>query len=892
MLPTEPEHPEQVSPHKDASGFGIQAAHPSHVRFGLYEVNLQKCELRKGGLKLKIPHQSFQILALLLEKPGEVVSRETLRRELWPRDVFVNFEGSLNVAMQKLRSVLQDTSREPRYIETIPKVGYRFIAEIESLMPVATKVRDDIAASAHAEIPSVEVAPPDKAAGELSAVPAASDRRLWRRAAAILSLLVVGAATFAAYRHVRRVQHVQETSSQPSRGSPSFVAATNHARRSVAILGFANVSGDAHNLWLSTAFAEMLATELAAGDELRTVAGEHIARAKLELSLPSEDSYTTDTLTRIHKDLGCDYVVTGSYVAIGQEENGRLRLDARVQDALTGETVANIAVAGTRKELFDLASRAGEQLRTKLGVGALSPTESAEVHAALPSNPEAARLYSDALAKLRIYDNVGARDLLEKVIRVQPEYSPAYSALAMAWSALGHDAKATDAMKKAMDLAHNLPQPVRLEIEARYRDLSGDRAEAIEIYSRLQRSYPDNLDYGLELAHAQDAMGKGTEAAATIASLRKSPLVDQNDPRIDLTEAAVASHVGDFKRQQVLVESAARKSERAGARLLLARAKLLGGYASDDLGDFRGALAAYAAAGKTFAEYGDLDDSAVALMSTGGVLLKQGDIAGGRRNLEQALSEFRRNGDQVGVAVALSNLGDSYEAEGNLPKAERLYRASLAIDIKLNRMAKRDLMMCNVAIVLERQGRFREAKDMLQPLEEHLRSAGKKYLLGYATETLGSISEVEGDMPQALHRYQEAAALFKETGDQTGYAGDKRLLGKAFLWEDDFASAKQSLSEALSVDRSIGAEANVDLDQVELAELSLNKAHRWTLPRCAQRSTTCGFGRFLTAKSRQRSCWCESLSDRVSFRRPPEPYRKLPLSPSEATIRLYVLMQR
>jgi len=432
MLPTEPEHPEQVSPHKDASGFGIQAAHPSHVRFGLYEVNLQKCELRKGGLKLKIPHQSFQILALLLEKPGEVVSRETLRRELWPRDVFVNFEGSLNVAMQKLRSVLQDTSREPRYIETIPKVGYRFIAEIESLMPVATKVRDDIAASAHAEIPSVEVAPPDKAAGELSAVPAASDRRLWRRAAAILSLLVVGAATFAAYRHVRRVQHVQETSSQPSRGSPSFVAATNHARRSVAILGFANVSGDAHNLWLSTAFAEMLATELAAGDELRTVAGEHIARAKLELSLPSEDSYTTDTLTRIHKDLGCDYVVTGSYVAIGQEENGRLRLDARVQDALTGETVANIAVAGTRKELFDLASRAGEQLRTKLGVGALSPTESAEVHAALPSNPEAARLYSDALAKLRIYDNVGARDLLEKVIRVQPEYSPAYSALAMA----------------------------------------------------------------------------------------------------------------------------------------------------------------------------------------------------------------------------------------------------------------------------------------------------------------------------------------------------------------------------------------------------------------------------------------------------------------------------
>src|SRR5579863_4236986 len=89
--------------------------------FGLYEVDLHACELRKGGLRLKIPHQSFQILAMLLERPGEVVSREDLRRRLWPSDVFVNFEAGLNSAVQRLRSLLQDTSREPRYIETLPK---------------------------------------------------------------------------------------------------------------------------------------------------------------------------------------------------------------------------------------------------------------------------------------------------------------------------------------------------------------------------------------------------------------------------------------------------------------------------------------------------------------------------------------------------------------------------------------------------------------------------------------------------------------------------------------------------------------------------------------------------------------------------------------------------
>ena len=324
-------------------------------------------------------------------------------------------------------------------------------------------------------------------------------------------------------------------------------------------MGFSNVSGHAQNLWLSTAFTEMLATELAAGDHLRTVSEEHVARAKLELSLTNRDSYADDTLAKIHKDLGCDYVVAGSYLAIGPAGSGRVRLDARVQDALTGDTVASFAVVGSQSDLFDMASRAGEQLRAKLGVGMLTSTEAEEVKLTLPSNPEAARLYSDGLAELRLYDNAAAVEHLERVIRLQPEYSPAYSAVAMAWFALGHDAKATDALRKALNLAHNLPQPVRLETEARYREMSGDWTQAIEIYARLQQSYPDNLDYGLELARAQDSLGNSVEAAATIAVLRKSSLLDHDDPRIDLTEARIAAHLGDFKRQLAVAETAGRE---------------------------------------------------------------------------------------------------------------------------------------------------------------------------------------------------------------------------------------------------------------------------------------------------------------------------------------------
>lgn len=810
MSPVEPGSSEAEHLNESSSGSRDSRSVPHlHVRFGLYEVNLQTGELRKGGLRLKVPHQSFQILAMLLERPGQVIAREELKRELWPSDIFVNFERSLNSAVQKLRSVLQDTSRKPRYIETLPREGYRFIASVEPLMPVSTEAPQSTAILDSGELPSV-----DKTSDELSTLPSVPGRN-WRYwAAAVLCLVLLVASV--GYRYSRRKQPVPTAQAQPS-----LVIPPSLIRRSVAVMGFRNVSGNAENLWLSTAFTEMLATELAAGDHLRTVAEEHITRAKLELSLANEDSYAGDTLAKIHKDLGCDYVVAGSYLAIGQAGNGRLRLDARVQDALTGETVASVAVVGSQSDLFDLASRAGEQLRAKLGVGTLTSTESEEVKVALPSNPEAARLYSDGLAKLRLYDNVVARDLFERVIRLQAEYSPAYSALATAWRALGYDAKATSAARKAMDLAGSLPQQARLQTEARYREMSGDWTRAVEIYFRLQRSYPDNLDYGLDLALAQNNMGNSAEAAATIAALRKFPAPERDDPRIDLDEAAIAGELADYKREQTLAESAAMKSEVAGARLLVARARLVEGYALDDLGNFSSAVDAYAAAQRIFAESGNLRDSATALMNIGIVLDKQGDLAGAKRSIEQALNVFRKNGDQASLAAALSNLGEIYRSEGALPKAEHLVRESLTIINNLNMKNKRDIATYNLAESLQQQGKFREAKDMLEPLVEHLRSAGNKSLLGAAIETLGSIVEAQGEMPTALRMYQDAVALFKETGDKTEYAGAEWSLGRAFLREGDFVSAKQALSEALSVDRAIGAQADAALAQVELAEVSM-----------------------------------------------------------------------
>jgi DNA-binding winged helix-turn-helix (wHTH) protein/tetratricopeptide (TPR) repeat protein len=813
MPPVEPGNSESERRNESSPGSGdSKSAPPLHVSFGLYEFNLQTHELRKGGLRLKIPHQSFQILAMLLERPGEVVSREDLRRKLWPSDVFVNFEASLNSAVQRLRSALQDTSLEPRYIETLPRVGYRFIAGVESLIPASDEVPESAATFDSAELPSVDAIPQ-----ELSiAPPEKSGNRPYWAAAVLLSVVL---AAYVGYRYSRRNPHVPEPHAQPS-----FVVPFRPPRRSVAVMGFTNVSGNAHDVWLSTAFTEMLATELAAGDHLRTVAAEDVTRAKHELSLANEDSYAGRTLGKIHQDLGCDFVVAGSYLAIGDAGSGRVRLDARVQDAVTGDTVASFAVTGSQSDLFDLASRAGEQLRTKLGVGTLTSTEAEEVKLALPSNPEAARLYADGLARLRVYDDVVASDLFERVIRLQPDYSPAYSALASARFALGYDAEAAVAARKAMDLSQNLPQRERLQTEARYHKIHGDWAQAVEIYSQLQRSYPDNLDYGLDLAWAQMTMGKNADAAATISALQKLSSPERDDPRIELMQAGIADDLADYKRELSLAESAARKADATGERLLLARAKMMVGYASTVLGDFSNAKNAYAVAQRMCAESGDLVGAALAKMDIGITLFEQGDLGGAERIMEQVQSVFRDKGDQASLAAALTNLSEIYGKEGDLPRQEHLLRETITISTKLNRRSKLDLETSNLGASLERQGKFREAKDMLEPLVERLRSGGNKSVLGVAIETLGSVAEAQGEMPTALRKYQEAAALFKETGDKPEYAGAERSLGRAFLRQGDFVSAKQTLSEALSVDREIGAKPDTALGQVGLAQVALAQA--------------------------------------------------------------------
>jgi cholera toxin transcriptional activator len=121
-------------------------ANEKKLRFGLYEANLESGELFKGGQKLRLQEQPFQVLVALLERPSEVVTRDELRERLWPADTFVDFEHSLNTAINKVRDALGDTATNPRFIETLPRRGYRFIAPIQIVPETSAAIANSTAA--------------------------------------------------------------------------------------------------------------------------------------------------------------------------------------------------------------------------------------------------------------------------------------------------------------------------------------------------------------------------------------------------------------------------------------------------------------------------------------------------------------------------------------------------------------------------------------------------------------------------------------------------------------------------------------------------------------------------------------------------------------------------
>jgi tetratricopeptide (TPR) repeat protein len=670
----------------------------------------------------------------------------------------------------------------------------------------------------------------------------------WRVAIALAVLMVVafGVVGYLALRRSQSAKHAVGTSGN---------------RRSVAVLGFKNLAGHPDKAWLSTAISELLTTELAAGEQLRTVPGESVALVKANLSLPDADSYAPETLDKIHRQTSADDIVLGSYLDLGTEAESKVRIDVKLQDASAGETIAAISEEGTESQLPAVVSRAATRLREKLGASAINPAQVAEANAAISTTADALRFYSEGLARLRVFDGLSAVQLLQKAVTADPHNALAHAALSEAWEYIHKEEESKEEAKKAFSESAGLSRENRLWIEARYRVVNNESDKAQNIYKTLFGLRPDNLEYGLNLAQGQ----KQDQALETLQRLRKLPPPAGDDPRIDLQEAMAAWNTPDHAL--AAAERAQQKADALGARFIAARALqqqamlyITQGQPSDAersalrakeiyaaLGDRRTilivntTLAAAATLQGNQAEARKLWDEnsgirhelgldikpgweVSAEIQTAGELAKAGDFAAALTCYQQALEMSRKGAHRKEnlysydwqQEMILHSMAEMESRLGNLANANKYFDQSLALT---RTMASKWGSHLSYALIMRSgrmldQGDLKEARRSLQEALSDATRRNDRYWRAEVFDSWGDLSLEEDRLAQAAQQYEQALAMQAEVGNTEAVAGIRLDLGIVAIEQGDPKRAESVAREALELarkDRNAESESSAEM---------------------------------------------------------------------------------
>ena len=579
---------------------------------------------------------------------------------------------------------------------------------------------------------------------------------------------------------------------------------------------------------MATAFSEMLDAELGEGGALRVVSGETIARVRHELGVAQVEAPAADTLERLRTNLGSDYLLTGSYLAIGPPGSQRLRLQLRLQDTLTGDTLHRVELERPSDELFQLADDAGLQLRTALEVpdSGVAGAERDRRSGAIPADPAAARFYAEGLAQLREGDGQTAVRLLEQAIRVAPEHALAHSALAEGLTLLGYEKRALEEARTALLHSAGLPSEDRLLIEALVRQQESDWEQALALYSSLYTLQPDDPEHLERLGRTYISASRWRDAVELLRRAEQANPTFATLPRLALIESLAKQRGSDFEGALAAAERAAQVAERSGATSVLARAQQQAGQALASLGRRPEARAYYDQARLLFLALGDRQGTAMIDRSIAVIARQQGDLDGAAILAERSLSELRAIGSRRLSVVTLNTLANIRYDQNRFEDAAALYEEALAIGREIEDTLVQAVMVGNLANVSYLQGQVgkalianREALRFKRELHDDAGTATS--LLGLATVQLDA-----GEPKAALTAANEALTIAQRTGNQELVASARLTLAGIHTATGRLAEARSEAVAAHKISSELEDPSGAAKATLARAEVALEEG-RW-----------------------------------------------------------------
>jgi len=425
------------------------------LRFGTFEVDVRAGELRKQGVRVKLQEQPFHVLTVLLQHAGEVVTREELRNQNWAPDTFVDFDNSLNTAINKLREALEDSADNPRFVETLPRRGYRFIA------PVTGDGTRRVTG------------------GDASARP----RRRMIVVAAAIAVLAAGTAAGLLWR-ARRAPHLTE--------------------KDTIVLGdFANSTGDAV---FDGTLREGLSVELEQSPFLSLLSEAGIHQTLRMMERPANTRLTPEITREVCQRTSIAAALDGSIALIGTRYN----LILKAVNCASGQLLASTQVqANDKSHVLDALSKAATEIRTKLGES-LSTVQKYNTPLEQATTPSLEALQAYNLGWQAFFahgDSAEALSFFQRAVQLDPNFAMAYWGMSQTYVFLGETTLADESQRKAYELRERLSELERLKIECDYAP-NGNVIKAMRSCDLGTKTYPRDGFLHEDLGLYLDQLGR------------------------------------------------------------------------------------------------------------------------------------------------------------------------------------------------------------------------------------------------------------------------------------------------------------------------------------------------------------------------------------------------